>query len=360
MKTIVYNALLSALAVSSVELYAIEIGPHFVDGTHSMASYDSNSLGRSIRVSIEEGNLEVYKTAMSRLLVSEDTEHFLQAVFASNRNGQNMFHIMANVQDPEAQEFFAKELQTLLSVFTGKALPDKASLGGLLIDPPLLGDIPAVRDFLNSLSKKESETFTGLTENDVLPLKEEIRQRVDGPAIEFIRFLYAENSEGLTLIEVLPKTSLAPVTPIQDVADRIKKVREPLQAGVNEEVLFLHEKRQDWHKTLNLPIDIAFARGNTPVYKVLRSFGGTTTEPALFPQVFVGVLSFVLPSLSAGYYIGMISPMDEGFFDSLPKLLVGVAVASGIMIGSVALTRKCQQVIRRNSKVKRWLDTPVF
>ena len=331
MKTIIRIALFSALIILPAKLYAVEIGGDY-------------SLEESIRLNIENSRLGQYRQNMSYLLQTANTEDFLRAVFAAkNSIGYNMFHLMAGVQDPEAQEFFARETETLLSVFTGKALPNNASIAGLPIDPPPLEDIPLVGDFLKLLAK--TPETTGFTENDLLPLREGISRIANGPAIDFIRFLYAKNRQGLTLGDILPKITLEPITPIEDVAERVMKLRKPFKRSAKKGVLRKATRGglSGSGEIMGQPLDIALARGNVPVYQVLRSFGADGPAGLNWGgQLFAGSMPFniVMWTNILGFEIGW-----------SPQLAVTAFLAA--TAGAVVTARMCQKAVRGDFKMKR-------
>ena len=331
MKTIIRIALFSALIILPAKLYAVELGGDY-------------SLEESIRLSIENSRLGQYRQNMSHLLQTANTEDFLRAVFAENQIGYNMFHYMAGVQDPEAQEFFARETETLLSVFTGKALPNNASIAGLPIDPPPLEDIPLVGDFLKRLAK--TPETTGFTENDLLPLREGISRIANGPAIDFIRFLYAKNRQGLTLGDILPKIALGPVTPIEDVAERVMKLRKPFKRSAKSGILRKATRggRLLSGETIGQPLDIALARGNVPVYQVLRSFGVDGPAELLNFPVFANAITGLSATIIAAQHL-------ELGIESALYVWAGLSMIAPV--AAAVATRMCQKAVRGDFKMKR-------
>lgn len=232
----------------TAKLRSARLGPEY-DRLGSL--YDT---AIELQSSIRNQNTERYSRQIQHLLTVPIGD-FLQVLLFKSEKGNNIFHLMAEVQDPKARAFFAQDMQTLFDLFTGR-LNEKASLGGReIVIPPLPEDHLLIRAVEEKLSLSEPAKARHL----ITLLKQ-------GPAIEFIKTIYARDGQGRRFTErfAIYLNSLPAFSSSEELVHKLQEMSDILGQKLRRSLF--HKKNEQGKR----PIDIAYNTGNPQAYRVLN------------------------------------------------------------------------------------------
>ena len=103
--------------------------------------------GQALLQAVANEDIQLYKEVMGRLLTQRNLGEFLTAFRSETKNGSNIFHLMAGVQDPAAREFFAREIQKFLRLTEVVYPPLSLSFGGIENGIPEFSKLPISQAF---------------------------------------------------------------------------------------------------------------------------------------------------------------------------------------------------------------------
>lgn len=103
--------------------------------------------GRALLQAVANEDIQLYTEVMGRLLIQRNLGEFLTAFRSETKNGSNIFHLMARVQDPSAREFFAREIQKFLRLTEVVYPPFSLSFGGIENGIPEFSKLPISQAF---------------------------------------------------------------------------------------------------------------------------------------------------------------------------------------------------------------------
>ena len=246
------------------------VGPTSSDLKGSVFNRDrryADNFAVALRSAVRSEDTKLYSEKMRYLLEKVSIESFLEILFSKDNQGNNIFHLMAGVQDPKARAFFAQDMQTLIDLFTGR-----------LIGTVLLGGVEIVIPAQDNLWA-EAATQSGQDPGGIL-LKGQ--KKLDSlkkqPAIEFIKAIYARDSEGQTFIERFSAhLSFLPVfSPSEEFVEKWMRMAESLSRKLDSSLFHAENNRG------NKPIDIAYRVENPHAYRVLRQSASVRDKSSNF------------------------------------------------------------------------------
>ena len=369
------------------------------------AQADKND-GQALLSAISAENIEGYSSVMSRLLTQRNVNQFKNALYKSQTaEGDNIFHLMAKVRQDSARLFFAKEMQTLLRLFKGD-LKSGDSLGGtkILIPPfaklPISQAFPAQEQNSAFLSAFPRAKDNPALINDMLPpsidlpvLKREAKRLSEGPVIELIKALYAENNlgrrffrdfiflasdpENKNLIQQFDNFRLsidalsASAANLESLREEENRMRENFFKQMNEvsnglllssSVImdlkeinnyegFLERILQPANSQFRTPLDTAIHAQNTQAYHLLKNYRWRPRSRDLSPLIYsTGLLSFSAGWAGlTGYRIYETINHEQWPWPPLYALspVENLGVALGAGLAGMGAHKACREVIKR-------------
>ena len=344
MKSIAMISLLAALAG----------GGFFADAQHSFAQSlfaaqplkrgdtvpDIEKLASELYSAVKQEDRISYESAMTRLINQANVAGVLHVLFPPDRK-RNIFHAMAGVQSPEAQEFFAKEMESLIQILRGDS-SQAIELGGVKIKFPYLRDI-LPGETSQAFNRASMGTSVDFPQEAISALSNELSRRKNGSFVDFIQILYARNDRGYTILDILPQAVVTPIIgPAEELSRNIAQLSERVKKNLQEKAL-AQSKNEFWSLSdafvfhAKQPIDIAVKAGNAPAFRVLESAGASPYE--ISSNIFIGVLGGVLVGSAAQSFFHLNHPFDTGNPLDIVALLP--------FYGSVPLINGCRAVVRR-------------
>ena len=309
-------------------------------------------------------DIAAYSKEMSRLWNSANLEEFLEAVLFRDEFDNSIFHLYANVRSPEARPFFAKEMRTLIHLFTG-GLESGMVLGGEEIHLPSLESSLAAQGIspVFQLMGKAPELYSRkeIIPDEAISIKEHLARLKQKPLKQFIQSVYARDSKGRTFMDWFASfysssVQLPGLSASEEASEKWQKTLNKLNKAIND--LFVTKNIEG--KT---PIDIAYESENPEAYQVLKNFSspGETELDGFYRGIFEGTKIAGMGSsigLATAYVIAgvlqyFINGSSPPMLSSFPHEWFSIGITGGVsLIALGALGDACYQTVR-NAKKKR-------
>ena len=287
----------------------------------------------------------LYSERVNYLLRQVNIETFLSILASTDDKGNNIFHLMAGVEDPKHREFFTREMDALVTLFSGAAT-GTVLIGGVEIVIPVLSE--------DSLFVQAVEGFGEDQEIILRQAEEKLESLKKGPAIEFIKAVYARDSQGRTLIERFADpsaavgqsaslTSLPVFSRLEEFVKKWQGMTDVLNRALGS-YAFLYKKNNQDEKT----IDIAYRIGNPHAYRILKRVSSIKDKAPPSHLVSIGMAAGVAPVVAAMFMIPNYSD-HMNFWGHL-----GIWMGSAVLGGAAAtLGYSCYRAVTGKIKKKK-------